>query len=381
MQIKSMNNKMNVALIYDLEDWILGSIARSMKEHIEIASDVRYQLYQSPRTVKQFRSILNICDAVHFLSPWNFFQFSSFSYKPTIVTIHHLGEDAKKQLHLKAQQIDAICFTNTQCEEMLRELSYINHSLMYSTPYGLDTNKFKPVSAGRDKMLSLTNCQPDTIFIGMAAKKTSNEENRKSFDRYFILMETLLERFKDKIELIVFGPGSESQHGWSYEDFPESIRNHVILPGFISSDELPLFYSGVDYYVCLSRLEGGPYPVMECMSCEVTVISTEVGVVRNLIQDAKNGYIVDGNNYLYRIPEIIDLLSKNRQLAECVRQRAREDVLLLHSWDNVAKHEHYSAMYGDAINNWKRRSKTSILRKYRDAHIFPLLSQLKNLFK
>lgn len=374
MLIKSMNSIKNVALIYDLEDWILGAIARSMKKHVEVTSDFNYRLYRSPQTVKEFRSILDISDVVHFLSPWNFFQFSSLSYKPTVVTFHHLGEDAKRQLHLKAKQIDAICYTNSQCEEMLRELSDIDYTLMYPTPYGLDTNKFKPNYAGRDKILSLTNCHPDTIFVGMAAKKTSNEDGRKGFDRYFLLIETLLERFKDKIKLIVFGPGSESQHGWSYLDFPDNIRNQIILPGFISSDELPLFYSGIDYYVCLSRLEGGPYPVMECMSCEVIVISTEVGVVKKLIRDEISGYIVDGNNFLHRIPEIINQLSKNQQLANCVRQKAREDVLLLHSWGNVAKPEHYSAIYSDAVKNWKRRSKASILRKYISTYLIMCLN-------
>jgi len=43
--------------------------------------------------------------------------------------------------------------------------------------------------------------------------------------------------------------------------------------------EMPHWYRSIDAYVCASRLEGTPLPVLEAMSAEKVIISTSVGVV------------------------------------------------------------------------------------------------------
>jgi glycosyltransferase involved in cell wall biosynthesis len=43
--------------------------------------------------------------------------------------------------------------------------------------------------------------------------------------------------------------------------------------------EMPGYYAGLDVYVCASKIEGTPNPVLEAMACGVPVISTDVGIV------------------------------------------------------------------------------------------------------
>lgn len=49
--------------------------------------------------------------------------------------------------------------------------------------------------------------------------------------------------------------------------------------GFIPHAEMPGYYAGIDLYVCTSKIEGTPNPVLESMACGVPVISTDVGIV------------------------------------------------------------------------------------------------------
>lgn len=52
---------------------------------------------------------------------------------------------------------------------------------------------------------------------------------------------------------------------------------HDILP-----EEMPDYYKSLDLYVCASENEGFGYPVLECMSLNVPVITTDVGIAKDL---------------------------------------------------------------------------------------------------
>ncbi|MBR0672665.1 glycosyltransferase family 4 protein [Neoroseomonas soli] len=48
---------------------------------------------------------------------------------------------------------------------------------------------------------------------------------------------------------------------------------------FIPHAAMPDYYARIDLYVCTSRIEGTPNPVLESMACGIPVISTDVGIV------------------------------------------------------------------------------------------------------
>ena len=47
-------------------------------------------------------------------------------------------------------------------------------------------------------------------------------------------------------------------------------------------DEMPSWYQSVDIYVCASRYEGTPMPVLEAMAVGDTIISTNVGIIQEI---------------------------------------------------------------------------------------------------
>jgi glycosyltransferase involved in cell wall biosynthesis len=63
---------------------------------------------------------------------------------------------------------------------------------------------------------------------------------------------------------------------------------------FITDDnEMREFYNSLDLYICASRVEGTPRPVIEASACGVPVISTDVGIVPELVDKDYNGFVVD----------------------------------------------------------------------------------------
>ena len=53
------------------------------------------------------------------------------------------------------------------------------------------------------------------------------------------------------------------------------------------------FYNSLDLYIIASRSEGTPRPVLEAAACGVPVITTDVGIVPELIRNGDNGFIIE----------------------------------------------------------------------------------------
>lgn len=341
-----------VVLLYDVEGWVLQSIAREVKTHVFRAGVLQVEIRKAPETAREFQSLTRHVNVVHFLSPWSFFRWGQLCNRPVVVTVHHLTEWSNRLLKECASHADVFCASNEPCLALLKSLGY-SDAPVFLTRYGLDTARFRPFAEGRRRLLDLTHSDPSDILLGVATRISSDDGGRKGLDRYWRLMTVLQEQFAGRVKLIVFGPESDSSGGWSNERIPEAIRSGVILLGYVPEGVLPVVYSGLDYYVCLSRIEGGPYPVMECMACGVKTISTEVGVVPELISDERTGFIVREADYLTRIPAIIREWSHDTEQSLALRRAAREAVVAQHAWPAVATPDWFGAIYACAASRWR----------------------------
>jgi glycosyltransferase involved in cell wall biosynthesis len=63
-----------------------------------------------------------------------------------------------------------------------------------------------------------------------------------------------------------------------------------------SREELARAYHALDAYVVPSRQEGGPKGVLEAMAAGVPLASTRVGQAQDLVEDGRNGLLVDVND-------------------------------------------------------------------------------------
>jgi glycosyltransferase involved in cell wall biosynthesis len=72
------------------------------------------------------------------------------------------------------------------------------------------------------------------------------------------------------------------------------LQSHVILPGYVSSDELPAFYSAADLFVFPSLYEGFGLPPLEAMACGTPVVVSNSSSLPEVIGDS--GVLVDPYN-------------------------------------------------------------------------------------
>jgi glycosyltransferase involved in cell wall biosynthesis len=95
------------------------------------------------------------------------------------------------------------------------------------------------------------------------------------------------------------------------------------------------FYQKLDAYICASRTEGGPHPILEASACGIPVISTPVGIAPELISDGANGILIERT--IPAIREAVIMLRDNRDVRVEMGRQARKTIEEKWTWDTQAQ--------------------------------------------
>jgi glycosyltransferase involved in cell wall biosynthesis len=104
--------------------------------------------------------------------------------------------------------------------------------------------------------------------------------------RHFILMGKGWERYQRFAELNAY-PNFEYRQG-AYSEYPK-------------------FYAALSVFLTVSKLEGGPIPLVEAMMENVVPVASNTGFARDLIEHGQNGYLFDVDAETSVICMLIDL--------------------------------------------------------------------------
>jgi glycosyltransferase involved in cell wall biosynthesis len=158
---------------------------------------------------------------------------------------------------------------------------------------GFDKNKKYVLFLGR---LKTTKGIPELL---RAAKKLENE----------------------KIEFLLIGGGVDSG---KYSDFVEKnqIKN-VRLPGPVYG-ELKLDYlSASDFLILPSHTEGAPVVIMEALAKNLPIIATDVGGIRKMIKNKKQGIIIKAKSEKDMIKAVKEILKWKKRDVKKAGERYR----------------------------------------------------------
>ena len=101
---------------------------------------------------------------------------------------------------------------------------------------------------------------------------------------------------------------------------------------WIPREEMPAYYNSIDILVCASQIEGTPNPILEAMACGVPVITTNVGVVNEVLGPKQSRYIIDARNAETLKKHLIHLCENREELAELSAENLRS--IESHTWQD-----------------------------------------------
>jgi glycosyltransferase involved in cell wall biosynthesis len=223
------------------------------------------------------------------------------------------GYNAKPPLKV-IRRLKKALLVNTHCKKLWYVFS--KYLPVIHTKYTCDLEIFYP-----DKKKN-----NDKLVVGWTGSLT-NHPNKRGFHEYI----------KPACDAI---PGIELK--------VQASENNMIT----DNNEMRQFYNSLDLYICASRAEGTPRPVIEAAACGVPVISTDVGIVPELIEDNINGFVV--NRKLEEFKSKLEWINGNREILQKMGDKIRYKMERQFNWDTIIYQWTEFLEYGIELKNLKR---------------------------
>ena len=190
-------------------------------------------------------------------------------------------------------------------------------------PNGIDTDLFKPME--RNDVLA------ETVGLEIGKKKEERSvvigfagELREKKGQTPLQIACAQVNKRQPVTLLIVGEVRAGVDEQAWAEFRSANPDcQVVITGQVPHKNLPAYYSLMDVFAHPSLRDGMPNALLEAMACGLPVISTPVGGALDVIQDGKNGVLVnvnDGNALAEKILELLDDPEKRAALGKNARE-------------------------------------------------------------
>ncbi len=200
----------------------------------------------------------------------------------------------------------------------LVEMEKFPAAKVFVIPNGIDTQRFRFNLNRRLALRQELSIAEDAPVVGIVAALRS-EKNHTLF------VQTAADVLKQlpQAHFVIAGDGPErSRIEKMAAEF--GIGGNLHLLG--TTGDIPGVLSMVDLFALTSHNEASPVSILEAMSCQRPVVSTDVGSINESVVDGVTGYLVRAGDREAMAARWIELLS-NRELASKLGMRARQRVM------------------------------------------------------
>jgi glycosyltransferase involved in cell wall biosynthesis len=159
-------------------------------------------------------------------------------------------------------------------------------------PLGFDLEKFSENKAEKRAAIRKGyNIQENEVAIAIVGRLAPVKDH----DYFLNVIEELLGQTKTKIKVFIVGDGSEKAHieervAEIHQKYPETI----VMTSWIL--DIATFNQGMDIMCLTSKNEGTPVSIIEAQASGIAVISTDVGGVRDILEEGKAGFVIKREN-------------------------------------------------------------------------------------
>ncbi len=216
-------------------------------------------------------------------------------------------------------------YTFSKCDDIIANGSWlldlvkkagIKRTIGHNIPNGVDKHLFHHTTAKK--------IRNSLLFVGHLS------ENKGVTD--------LLEAFRlistdiPGTELHIYGTGPMRA---AVQEFASRNRLRIFTHGIVSHEKVARIMNRYQIFVLPSIAEGTPNVVLEAMACGLPVVATRVGGIPDLIENGRNGILVEPEKPIEIANAVLRLL-RNRTYAAKLAREARFTVESGHSWEKCA---------------------------------------------
>lgn len=159
------------------------------------------------------------------------------------------------------------------------------------------------------------------------------------------------------VHLHVVGPTNDLHYLKYLQELAKKmeVREHVEFIGSIPDDALLNEYAECSIFVLPSSIESNPIVLLEAMASGKPVIATNVGGIPYMIEDGKNGFLVNYGDIEGLAEKILKLVN-DKKLRDFIAENGKKTAMK-YSWENISEetYEVYRHVYEDKYELYKQR--------------------------
>lgn len=269
--------------------------------------------------------------------------------RPYGITWFHISENDKRLKYVGKLDQD-VEFWHSSCSRTIDTL--IEHGASpektHVIPLGVDTKAFHPLPAQeKQAKRGALGIPDDAIVIGSFQKDGTGWDDGmkpKSVKAPHIFCDVVIELNKTfNIFVLLTGPA---------RGYVKSRLDEANVPyysaGFLdhANDVIPYFQL-IDFYLITSIIEGGPKALLEASACKAPLVTTNVGMVRDLFIHNESAMIADVNDKDALLEHCTTLIN-DKALYQKISCNAY-NIAQNNSWQNIAQ-RYYDELYKPIID-------------------------------
>lgn len=346
-------NRPKILLVVDRPGWALDNIASQM---IRYCSDVFEFKTIYLTDIDNLAAVFfagSDCQLIHFLwRSWlidhnteytkgyalrwgmekeQFYQ-KYIKDKPVCTSVYdHLflgaGEEDFSHSRLLFSDEESVVVSYSVSSKILKEI-YDNDQRILKKPFsiitdGVDLQLFSPRNLERFLDVPLQR----NLVIGWAGNSLWQAE-REDFKGLHTLLKPVVEELQS-------------------EGYPIELKLCDSSEKMIPHHEMPDWYASIDLYICMSKIEGTPNPILECMACGVPFISTYVGIVPEAAGEMQSRFILKERSKTALKEKLLEILKQ----PELLYQISQENLKSIQDWDWCSRIRQFIPMWEAAIED------------------------------
>lgn len=318
--------KPRICLVADVPNWAFDSICQKLKKELSYKYDIRITYFNRRTEADDFYEFIeenSDHDLIHFLNRRILLLMGSKTFKEKV---EKSGRNYKKYIKSIRKKISTAVYDYMDLDKdgILNLLPIYNK---YSTMYYTATNKLFKIYNSIEEYK-----KPDAMIYDICDEEQFVPMNLNRFDYNNIA----------KRKLVIGWAGNSTHSGDTGNDLKgfnkilKPVIDELLNEGyeleenyadrnvnFQNPDMMPIYYSNIDIYICVSLHEGTPRTALEAMNCGVPMISTDVGLISDAFGKKQSEFIIGDR--------------EDGEADEEIKQRLKERIIYLYNNRKILK--------------------------------------------
>ena len=224
-------------------------------------------------------------DVIWIIAPWTWNKIPKrhLKNKKVICTIHHIDEEKfhkkeKENFYNRDKFVDEYHVISNKTKKQVQQYT---DKKIHSIPFWVNQNVWFEIK-NKEKLRNKYKLDMKKFYIGSFQRDTEGSDltspKLSKGPDIFIEKVKLLMETNPNIEVLLAGTRRQYIIGRLKEmNIP---FKYFEMVDFSSLNEL---YNLLDLYIVSSRFEGGPQAIMECSLLKIPIISTDVGIAKEIL--------------------------------------------------------------------------------------------------